>query len=375
MKILHTSFHKYMVGETNRILLLCRQLKEWGHQVIIATPAVSELAAKARDAGVEVCSDVSFGKGMHPYLMFEDIIRLKKIVEDRKIEILHTHGSKDSWAGAFAAYLCSSPPKVVRTRHNIFPVARHVFNRLLYRHLTDHLVVISRFILDSYLHDGFMKADNISLIHSAVDLNKFDPSQTSRGKLRQEFDIGPAEKVVGMVANVVPYKGPHDFLAAAFNILRSRDNVRFMLVGEGDDLLLEKLKESVQKEGLEKRFIFTGIRNDIPSVLADIDIFCLPTHQEGLGTAILEAMAMNKPVVATRVGGIPDSVVEGDTGYLVRPGDRESLGRKISELLDNPQKAQEMGQAGRLQVEGEFALQVMAQKTEELYKQLLKKES
>lgn len=375
MKILHTSFHKYMVGETNRILLLCRQLKEWGHQVIIATPAKSELASKASDAGVEVCSHVSFGKGVHPFLTIQDVFSLKKIIEQRQIEILHTHGSKDSWAGAFAAYLSSSPPKVVRTRHNIFPVARHLLNRLLYRRLTDHLVVISRFILNSYLHDSFMEPKNISLIHSSVDLDKFDPNRTSQGKFRQEYAIGPIEKVVGMVANVVPYKGPHDFLAAAVKILKSRDNVRFVLVGEGDDILLEKLKESVQGMGLEKRFIFTGIRNDIPAVLADLDVFCLPTHQEGLGTAILEAMAMQKPVVATRVGGIPDSVMEGENGYLVDPGDREGLSRRISELLDDPQKAKIMGRAGRLRVEEEFTHQVMAQKTEELYKQLLNKEN
>jgi glycosyltransferase involved in cell wall biosynthesis len=264
---------------------------------------------------------------------------------------------------------------VVRTRHNIFPVARHFFNRLLYRRLTDHLVVISRFILDSYSHDGFMEPTNISLIHSAVDLSKFDPNQISKGELRQEFAIDPAEKVVGMVANVVPYKGPHDFLEAAFNILKERDNVRFVLVGEGDDALLEELKKSVQREGFDKRFIFTGIRNDIPAILADIDVFCLPTHKEGLGTAILEAMAMQKPVVATRVGGIPDSVMEGDTGYLVEPGDRESLSRKISKLLDDSQKAQAMGRAGRLRVEEEFTLQTMSQKTEELYKQLLNREN
>jgi glycosyltransferase involved in cell wall biosynthesis len=373
MTILHTSFHKYMVGETNRILLLCRQLKSWGHQVIIATPAKSELARKALEAGLEVYREVSFVKGVHPYSTVQDVFRLKKIIEDRQIQILHTHGSKDSWAGAWGAYLTSSPPKVVRTRHNIFPVSRHFLNRLLYRRLTDHLVVISRFILDSYIQDGFIDPQNISLIHSSVDLAKFDPIQNPGGKFREEFGIDPTEKVVGMVANVVPYKGPHDFLEAAFRVIEQKNGVRFLLVGEGDDALLETLKEQVKKKGLSQKIIFTGIRNDIPAVLADIDVFCLPTHKEGLGTAILEAMAMQKPVVATRVGGIPDSVLEGETGYLVDPGDSDNLSRKILALMGDPEKAEQMGKKGRLRVEDKFTLQVMAKKTEKLYKQLLGK--
>jgi glycosyltransferase involved in cell wall biosynthesis len=371
MKILHTSFHKYMVGETNRILLLCRQLATWGHEVIIATPPISELAQKAGDAGLEVFSNVSFGKGVHPVQAVQDVFNLKKIIEDREIDILHTHGSKDSWAGAWAAYLSASSPKVIRTRHNIFPVSRNIFNRLLYRRLTDHLVVISQFILDSYLHDGFMEPENISLIHSAVDLDKFNPDKSHKGEIRQEFGIEPEEKVVGMVANVVPYKGPQDLLEAAYKILSERDNVRVLVVGEGDDSFFEELKNQVQQKELSSKIIFTGIRNDIPELLADTDIFCLPTHKEGLGTAILEAMAMQKPVVATRVGGIPDSVIEGVTGYLVEPGDSESLARKISELLDDPQYAQAMGKASRLRIEGEFTLPVMAEKTQELYKHLL----
>lgn len=361
-----------MVGETNRIFFLCRQLKSMGHEVIIATPAISELAQKARDAGLEVCDEVSFGKGVHPIQTVRDVFKLKKIIEERDIDIIHTHGSKDSWAGAWAAYLAKTEVKVVRTRHNIFPVSRNLFNRLLYRRLTDHLVVISQFILDSYINDGFMDRKNISLIHSAVDLNKFDPTKTPCGEFRREFEIGQEEKVVGMVANVVPYKGPQDLLKAAYKILSKRDDVRFLVVGEGDDVFFEELKKQVREKGLSSKIIFTGIRDDIPQLLADIDVFCLPTHKEGLGTAILEAMAIERPVVATRVGGIPDSVEDGVTGYLVEPGDSDNLARKISELIDDPLKSQAMGKAGRLKIEEEFTLPVMAEKTQKLYQTLMK---
>lgn len=360
-----------MVGETNRIFFLCRELKKRGHEVIVATPAISELAPKARDAGMEVYDEVSFQKGTHPYLVVQDVLRLKKIIEERRIQILHTHGSKDSWAGAVAAYLASPRPLTIRTRHNIFPVARHPLNRLLYRRLTDHLVVISEFILNSYIHDGFMEAQNISLIHSSIDLNRFNPQAITKGIFRKELGISPDEVLVGMVANIVPYKGPEIFLEAAYNILEKRGGVRFFLIGEGDDALEKKLKEEVKQKGLAKKIIFTGIREDIPAVLADLDIFCLPSYEEGLGTAILEAMAMEKPVVATRVGGIPDSVIEGETGFLIDPGDSDNLSQNILSLMDSPQKAKQMGKKGRLRIEQEFTLQTMTEKTEDLYKRLL----
>ncbi|MGB9802180.1 MAG: glycosyltransferase [Desulfofundulus sp.] len=142
-----------------------------------------------------------------------------------------------------------------------------------------------------------------------------------------------------------------------------------MVVGDGP--LRRVLEEESRALGLEGRLFFTGERRDIPQILSLMDVFVLPSTTEGLPLTILEAMAAGKPVIASRVGGLPEVVVDGETGFLVPPGDPQALARALAQLLVNRQKAEEMGQKGKQRVMQHFTVQTMVRKIEEEYKAAL----
>lgn len=372
LRILHTNFHKYMVGESKRILANVHGLKERGHHVVLASPEKSAIIRQARDMGLDTFTGVQFESGFHPLGELRDILALKRLIFEHKINIVHTHGSKDSWAGALAAWLSPGKVGVVRTRHNHYPVSRHLFNRWLYQRLTHRLVAISEYIRDGFTRDNFVPAEKTSLIYSTVDTGKYNPA-TDGKKFRSELGISNAEQLVGMVAFVIPRKGHKYFLEAAVKILQAeKSKVKFVIVGDGDDSLEEELKTRVGEAGLERQILFTGFRQDIESVLAGLDIFVLPTLEEALGMAFVEALAMKKPVVATRVGGVPEIVRHMQTGILVPPRDVDALSEAITSLIHDKKLAKKLAEGGRRLVEDEFSTDTLVSKTERVYFDLLK---
>ncbi len=272
---------------------------------------------------------------------------------------------------SIAAALSGRRVMVIRTRHNHYPAARHLLNRWLYKRLTDHLVAISEFIKNGFTHDGFIPEDRLSLIYSTVDTQLYTPN-TNGNQFRNELDLSIDELVVGLVAFVIPRKGHRYFLEAAIQILRqNKHKTTFLIVGDGDDALEKELKARVEQEGLEHKILFTGFRADVKSVLSALDIFVLPSLDEGLGMAIIEALAMKKAVVATNVGGIPEMIQHNKTGILVAPKDSAALKEGILTLLENKGLAKELGLNGRMLVEREFSHTVLVAKTEKLYYRLL----
>jgi glycosyltransferase involved in cell wall biosynthesis len=376
LRILQTNFHKYMVGESRRVLAKVHGLQQRGHYVVLASPAKSAIIKRAQDMGLNTFTGVQFRSGFHPISEWRDIWTLRRLIKERRINIVHTHGSKDSWAGALAAWLSFDNVKVVRTRHNHYPVSRHLFNRWLYRRLTHRLVAISQYIKASFTKDNFVPPEKISLIYSAVDTTKFNPAADGQA-FRQELGVEADEQLVGMVAFVIPRKGHKYFLEAATEILRAAEKrkLKFVIVGDGDDNLEAELKAQVQRAGLAKQILFTGFRPDVAPVLAGLDVFVLPTLEEALGMAIIEALAMEKPVVATRVGGVPEMVRHMETGLLVPPKDAARLSEAITTLLHDDKLARRLAKNGRKLVEREFSTTAMVNKTEELYYKLFEEKA
>lgn len=368
MNILHTNSLRHMVGEVRRILTLSLELEKRGHKVVIVTQKRAKLVEAARNKGLEVVSSVEFQRGFHPVSFIKDIYYLRKTIKNYRIDIIHTHSSKDSWAGAVAGRLCGK--KVVRTRHNIFPVKRHLFNRWLYLQLTDHLIVISNHIFQK-LTDRFMPSERVSLIHSAVNISRFGRDKYSRKTFRSELGLTDNRKLVGMVANVVKYKGPETFYQAAKEILKKRPDIVFVLVGAGDDNLEEQLKKTVAQDGLSSNFILTGERDDVPEIMKALDLFVLPSEKEGLGTVILEAMAMGVPVIASSVGGIPDLIKQEETGLLIPPSAPRALSSAIIRLLEDQGEREKLTEAAYREVRENFTPDKLCVQTENLYASLI----
>ena len=185
-----------------------------------------------------------------------------------------------------------------------------------------------------------------------------------------DFGLGGEEIIVGFIGRFHAQKGIDVLLKAFEKIEKSKMNVRLMLVGDGT--LRKKIWKQSQTLGNDNRVLFTGIRKDIPLILSSLDIFVLPSRWEGLPLVLLEAMAAGLPIVATAVGGIPEVVVDGETGFLVPPEDPEALASAITRLIEDSVLRKKFGKAGYKRVKQHFNIQEASRRTEELYFSLLK---
>jgi glycosyltransferase involved in cell wall biosynthesis len=206
-------------------------------------------------------------------------------------------------------------------------------------------------------------ARTVSVYHG-IDVKRFD-RPFDREAVREELGLSFGHVIIGTVGRLTPQKAHHIFLKAAAIIKKSMDRAKFIIVGDGE--LRQELERQARQLGLTEDVLFTGHRHDVPELLSVFDVFALSSLYEGLPLAILEAMAMAKPIVATRVDGVPEAVVDGETGILVPPSDPTALAEAILSLLQNPSSAQAMGQAGRRRVEAMFRQDVMVVQTEQLY--------
>jgi glycosyltransferase involved in cell wall biosynthesis len=215
--------------------------------------------------------------------------------------------------------------------------------------------------------------DNVIVICNGIDAGRF-PILTPEARTTARRHLGvPADvPVLGAVGRLHPQKGLPDLLSA-FQVLKSpRPKAHLLIVGDGECRV--DLGRQVQQRHLAGAVTFTGQRDDVPQLLALMDVFVLASHWEGLPNVVLEAMAAGLPVVATTVGGTPEVVVDGVTGFLVPPRDPEALADAILRLLRDPDLRRRMGEAGRARVAEHFSVEQMVGKTEALYEQLLKEE-
>ncbi len=369
LRILHTNFLHQWVGESKRIFNKARELTLRGHRVVLVSPQGADINQRAREIGIPVVDDVYFASGWNPQRELQDFLTLRRVIREEDIQVVHTHGSKDSWAGALAARSLSSRILVIRTRHNIFPVARHFGNRLLYRQLTDHVVAISHNIMDSFTADEFLPPHRLTLIHTGIELEQYQPDISATG-MRGDLGFPEDQPLIGTIASLIPHKGQSDLLEAAALVIKDRP-ANFLLAGGCHSTGRKPLEEQAQRLGISSHIKLLRFRQDIPQLLAALDVFVLPSRQEGLGTAIIEALAMEKPVVATNIGGIPDLVKNEATGLLVPSHDPQSLAQAILRLLNDRQFARQLGQAGRKWMEQEFTVDNMVNQTEAMYYKLL----
>jgi len=290
-------------------------------------------------------------------------------------DIVHTHTSKAGFSGRIAARL-ARVPVVVHTFHgHAFsgyfspPVTRALLalERTLSR-VTDSVVTVSDTLKQQLVTLRVAPREKIEVIELGLDLDPFLSVSSRSGMLRRE--IGAAEEtLVGIVGRLVPIKDHRTFLEAAALISRRRPDVRFVIVGDGE--LRATLETHARELDLAKRVHFVGWKAELAPVYADLDVVVLSSRNEGTPVSLIEAAAAGRPVVATRVGGVPDVIEDGVSGRLVPPGDPASLARAIEELLDAPQQARLFAAEGRERVRRRFTRDRLVADVERLYVRLL----
>jgi len=270
--------------------------------------------------------------------------RLIKLFRSRRIDAVVTVGAGDKMFWGRLAARMAGVPVVASALHSTgWPDRVQFANRLL-APLTDAFIAVAephaRYLA---AHEG-CTATKVRVVPNGVDVKRFCPRTPNDG-LRKSLDLPDGAPVVGIVAALRPEKNHWLFLSAADRVLRESPDARFLIVGDGPQReLLEALARLLSVSHAVR---FLGTRNDVPEVLALIDVLALTSHIEANPVSILEAMAAGKPVVATRVGSVDRAVQDGHTGYLVSPGNEEELARRLIELLRNRVAATAMGRAGR----------------------------
>ncbi|MGC8740480.1 MAG: glycosyltransferase [Candidatus Sumerlaeaceae bacterium] len=227
----------------------------------------------------------------------------------------------------------------------------------------------SRAIAEDVLRREPVPAHKLRLVYNGIDLTRFD-KLPPREIMRAELGLPVDAIVVGTVANLIPYKGHREIVEAAALLVPKFPQMKFLWVGR-DDGIAASLFEQAQLLGVAENICFLGPRQDIPRVLAAVDMLVSASHEEGFSNVILEAMAAGLPVVATRVGGNPEAVVDGETGYIVAPKDPTSLAAAIEKLAAEPDLARTMGEKGRVRVRANFSYEAMILGLERLYDELL----
>lgn len=232
------------------------------------------------------------------------------------------------------------------------------------------MIFISQPLIDWAIRERVTVKEKIVKIYSGIDLNQFQPvTDDEKISIRARWGIAENCKVIGIVSKLWEGKG-HDVLIKAFKkIKKDRNDVKLVIVGEG--YLQDNLVKLVEKVDLTGSVLFTGFQADVSEIISTFDIGVLPSFFEGMGRVLLEAMAMEKPVVASHVGGIPDLVKEGVNGFLTKPGDIIELYNALNRLLDNHELAVTMGKQGRKKVSDQFSSKAMVKSIHNLYTECL----
>ena len=300
------------------------------------------------------------------------IFKLIKFIRENKVDIVHTSIRLADWYGRVSAKL-AGVPLIFSTIHNTDYWRRErkyivysILDQLLLVFNT-HIIAVSYGVKNFLVRWQSVSPDKITVIHNGIDVEEFTDS-TSIEKLRDLFGLQTDVPAVGFTGRIERQKGLHIFLHAAQYILQSGRPVQFLIVGDGS--LRRELESLAKKLEIEQHIIFTGFRSDrseVLTILRFLDIFVMPSLWEGLGLSIIEAMRAGKPVVASNVDGIPEVVLDQETGILVPPSEPKALADAICTLLDSPEKCREMGKMGRQRALKHFSIDRMVRDYEEFY--------
>ncbi len=358
MRILHTESSKGWGGQENRTLNELIAMRERGHELAVVSRPGARIIERAREAGF-----ATFAVDMRGLLDVPNILRLRAIIRDFAADIVNTHSGRDTQLAGIAARLLFKRPRIVRTRHLALPIT----SKFTYSVLPDHVVTVSDYV-GRYLASAGVPGELITTVPTGVDFSRYDRS-TVAGNLREELGLAPDTPLIGTVAILRIKKGHSEILDAVPSVLQRFPDAHFVFAGDGPQLA--NLEKRIAQEQLGERVHLLGLRRDVTNILAALDVFVLPTHQEALGTAFIEAGAMGLPVVATRVDGVPEVVQDGETGLLVPVQDGVAVADAINRLLADPCYRENMGRQATAFVHRVFSREVMAQGMEALYRRLL----
>ncbi len=364
LTILHTEASKGWGGQEIRVIQEATRFAELGYRVLIACHEGSGISEKARAAGLPV--------HIVPMRITCDptaIVKFLKLLKTEKVDIIHTHSSKDSWIAGIAGRISGTP--IVRSRHLTTPVKKKWLTAFVYRSLCDVIITSGMCIKNALVADNKIDPGKIVSIPAGVDTDKFNTSIKGE-KIRAEFAIENAYPVVGVVAILRHWKGHRFLLKAVPEVVSKYPDAKFIIAGNGPQW--NNLQKQIRDLGIENNVIMAGFRKDAPEIMAALDIFILPSvASEATSQVIPQALAIGKPVIASNAGGLPEIVEDGVTGLLVEPKDHNGIAKAIIRMAGNREETEKMALKGREKILKDYTFQGMIENTAGIYEQLLKK--
>ncbi len=353
-------------GAERELLAIIERLPRAGYQPVVVGPNTGALADSLAERQVPVREGVfpPWRKVRGYFQRSAAVKKLRAVIEAEQPALVHVN---DFWwvPQTLGAVNGLSVPVVAHVRQEIQPwkAQRYKLEQV------DLLLPVSRQVQRS-LQEAGVPPGKLETLYSGLDKDLL-PSHPSGNEVRRRLGISPEALVIGTVANLFPRKGYDVLIQALPELVKALPNLQYLIIGVGDPGYEQHLRHQVQTLGLNAVVHFVGFQPHVFPFLAALDAYVHPALMEGFGIAVLEAMAMGKPVLATRVGGLPEIVLEGETGYLIPPGDAPALANMIVVLLRDPALRHRLGARGRSRVLTVFTLEALLRRLTELYQRLV----
>lgn len=366
MRILHVNTERTWRGGEQQTLWLAAGLRDLGEESEVVAQPGSPLAERARAAGLAV-HEVRMGGEWD----LGAVLAIRRLYAARDPDLVHMHTSHAHTLGCLARVGRKRPLTVVSRRVD-FSIYRNFLRTswFKYRLLGDRYVAISRAVRDVLVKDG-IPADRIEVVPSGVDTARLDAAK--RKDLRADLGLPPGTPLVGDVAAFGWHKAQEVLVEAVPLLLLDVPDAHVVFVGDGE--CRGRVEAAAKRLGKSSaRIHFTGFRDDVPEVLASLDVFVMCSVLEGLCTSALDAQAVGVPVVASAVGGLVEAVADGETGLLVPPRDPSALAAAAARILRDGALRRRLGEAGRLRVREGFSVKAMVEGSRSVYGRMVRGE-
>jgi glycosyltransferase involved in cell wall biosynthesis len=383
VRVLRVIARLNMGGPTLHVSYLTKGLDERGYETTLVAGQLARgedsMSYAAETLGIDVVQIPQLHRDLSPVYDPVSVKRLVAEIQRVRPHIVHTHTAKAGAVGRMAALLAgdAKPPVVVHTFHGhvlrgyFDPVRTEFFReteKFLARHTT-RLIAVGPEVRDDLVELGVAPAEKFTVIRLGIDLESRVGDGSAGTELRRQFGI-PAERfVVGWIGRMTGIKRVPDVLETFKRLLALGVDAQLVLVGDGPER--DRLEEQAHELGIQKRTLFAGYQREISEYYDLFDAFLLPSRNEGTPVVAIESLAARTPVVATRVGGVPDVVRDGIDGFLTDVGDVDALAVRLAELARDPGLRARMGEAGREHVIPRYRVSRLVDDVDELYRELL----
>jgi L-malate glycosyltransferase len=364
VRILHISSARSLGGGERHLADLANALTQRGHEVYAALPTHSPLRQELYALPLQNI----FTLRLRNALDIRSALELSRLVREHRIEIVHAHVARDYPLAALATRR-NRRAKLIITRHVLFPLNK--LHSVTLSHVA-RVICVSHAVKRVLSAQNIFKANRISVIPNGINFRCLDESLENfdREEFRKRMKIPSGSLLIGTVGELKKQKGHEDFLRAASLIAREREDAQFVITGADSTSTLEhhsSLKRLIAELDLTNRAHLTGWLDDVGPLLAALDVYVSASHTESFGLAIVEAMALGLPVVATETEGAQEIINRDDIGVLVRVGDSEAMANALLRLLEDAHARKRTGALARATARTRFSLATMVDETEKAY--------